>query len=165
MHLPCQRPPPLERGVTLIELVITIAIIALLATVAVPMAELTVQRGKEQELRGALREIRASLDAYKQAGDEGRIARKAGASGYPETLEVLVDGVEDIKSPNKAKIYFLRRLPREPFNTDPNLAAAATWGKRSYASPANEPRDGDDVFDVHTLDPRSGLNGVPLREW
>jgi general secretion pathway protein G len=142
-----------------------VAIIALLATVAVPMAELTVQRGKEQELRSALREIRASLDAYKQAGDEGRVARKEGASGYPETLEVLVEGVEDLKSPKKAKIYFLRRLPRDPFSTDPKFAAAATWGKRSYASPANEPREGDDVFDVHTLDPRTGLNGVALREW
>ena len=152
-------------GFTLIELVITVAILAILATVAVPVTELAVQREKEQELRSALRDIRTALDAYKQAGDEGRIARKAGTSGYPPALETLVEGVEDVKTPNKAKIYFLRRLPRDPFNTDPSLSAAATWGRRSYASPADEPRDGDDVFDVYTLDPRKGLNGIPLREW
>jgi general secretion pathway protein G len=152
-------------GFTLIELVITVAIVALLASIALPMAEVTVQRSKEQELRSALRQIREALDAYKQAGDEGRIVRKVGESGYPKSLEVLVEGVEDAKSPDKAKIYLLRRIPRDPFFNDPNVPPQDTWGKRSYASPPDDPREGDDVFDIYSLMSGSGLNGIPYRQW
>jgi general secretion pathway protein G len=88
-----------------------------------------------------------------------------GRTGYPRSLDVLVEGVDDMKSPAKAKIYFLRRLPRDPFSSNPALSAAATWGKRSYASPPESPQEGDDVFDVYSLAPGSGLNGVPYREW
>lgn len=152
-------------GFTLIELVITVAIVALLASIALPMAEVTVQRSKEQELRSTLRQIREALDAYKQAGDEGRIVRKVGESGYPKSLEVLVNGVEDAKSPDKTKIYFLRRIPRDPFFKDPNAPPQDTWGKRSYASPPDDPREGDDVFDIYTLMSGTGLNGIPYRQW
>jgi general secretion pathway protein G len=152
------------KGFTLIELVITVAIIAVLASVALPLNELTVQRAKEQDLRRALREIRVGLDAYKQASDDLRIV-KPGPSGYPKRLEDLVEGVEDQKSPKKDKIYFLRRIPRDPFATDENLGPAETWGKRAYASPPDDPKDGDDVFDVYTLAPGKGLNGRPYREW
>jgi general secretion pathway protein G len=152
------------KGFTLIELVITVAIIAVLASVALPLNELTVQRAKEQDLRRALREIRVGLDAYKQASDDLRIV-KPGPSGYPKRLEDLVEGVEDLKSPKKDKIYFLRRIPRDPFATDENLGPAETWGKRAYASPPDDPKDGDDVFDVYTLAPGKGLNGRPYREW
>ena len=89
----------------------------------------------------------------------------AGESGFPRRLEELVEGVEDQKNPKKERIYFMRRLPRDPFATDPALSAAATWGKRSYASPPDEPRDGDDVFDVFTLAPGKGINGRPYKEW
>ena len=150
---------------TLIELVITLAIVALLASVALPLADLTVQRTREQELRRSLRDIRDGIDAYKQASDDGRIVKKPNESGYPHRLEELVDGVEDAKSPKKDKIYFLRRIPRDPFATDGELTAAQTWGKRSYASPPDEPKEGDDVFDVYTLAPGRGINGRPLREW
>jgi general secretion pathway protein G len=153
------------RGFTLIELVITVAIVALLASVALPVSELAVQRTKEQELRRTLRQVRESIDAYKQASDEGRIKKSVGDSGYPKKLEELAEGVEDQKSPKKDKIYFLRRIPRDPFNADPTLSAAGTWGKRSYASPPDDPKEGDDVFDVFSIAQGKGINGQPYRDW
>jgi general secretion pathway protein G len=153
------------RGFTLIELVITVAIVALLASVALPVSELTVQRTKEQELRRTLRQVREAIDAYKQASDEGRIKKSVGDSGYPKKLEELAEGVEDQKSPKKDKIYFLRRIPRDPFNADPTLSAAGTWGKRSYASPPDDPKEGDDVFDVFSVAQGKGINGQPYRDW
>jgi general secretion pathway protein G len=124
-----------------------------------------VQRAKEQDLRRSLREMRAALDAYKQASDEGRILKRTGESGFPRRLEDLAEGVEDQKSPKRERIYFLRRVPRDPFAIDSGLAAAATWGKRSYASPPDDPREGEDVFDVFTLASGKGINGRPYREW
>jgi general secretion pathway protein G len=153
------------RGFTLIELVITLAIVALLASIAMPLADLTVQRTREHELRRSLRDIRDGIDAYKQASDDGRILKKPNESGYPHRLEELVDGIEDLKNPKKEKIYFLRRIPRDHLATDGELTAAQTWGKRSYASPPDEPTDGEDVFDVYSLAPGRGINGRPYREW
>jgi len=153
------------RGFTLIELVITVAIVAILASVALPLNELVVQRGKEQDLRRALRDIREAIDRYKEASDEGRIPKRVGESGYPPRLEVLVAGVVDAKSPARARIYFLRRIPRDPLASDPSLAPAETWGKRSYASPPDAPSEGDDVFDVYSRAPGTGINGRAYREW
>lgn len=152
-------------GFTLIELLVTVVIVGLLASVAAPMVELTIQRGKEKELRENLREIRAALDAYKQAADEGRLGVDRLASGYPPNLQALVEGVVDIRSPVKdRRIYFLRRLPRDPF-ADNGVPADASWGKRSYSSPPDMPAEGEDVFDVYSLSAESGLNGIPYRQW
>jgi general secretion pathway protein G len=152
-------------GFTLIELMVTLAIIAVLASIALPLTELAVKRSKEQELRSALREIREALDAYKQLADEGRIAKSADESGYPRSLLALVDGVEDVKSPHHLTIYLLRQLPRDPMHENSLAPAEDTWAKRSYASSRDYPREGNDVFDVHSLSTEVGLNGIPYREW
>ncbi len=157
--------PRAQAGFTLIELLITATIVAILASVALPLAELNVKRTRENELRAALREIRNAIDAYKQAVDEGRVTRLADASGYPPSLEILVDGVEDVRSPKKNRIHFLRRLPRDPLHPDPQVPAALTWGKRAYDSPHDAPQEGRDVYDVHSLSNADGMNGIPYRQW
>lgn len=154
----------MQRGFTFIEVIVTVAIIAVLASAALPLTELTVKRSKEQELKLALRQIRDAIDEYKRAFDEGRIKRTPDASGYPKTLELLVEGENDIRSPTPKKIYFLRRIPRDPFYTGEGTNAES-WGLRSYASPADEPQPGDDVYDVYSLSNAIGMNGVAYRQW
>jgi general secretion pathway protein G len=152
------------RGFTLIEMVIVVMIVGILASAAMPLAALHKRRSQEAELRQSLRTLRLALDDYKKAWDAGRIEKATGESGYPPSLRVLVQGVQDISTPSDQKIYFLRRLPRDPF-ADPTLPAEETWGLRSYASPPESPQSGKDVFDVYSLTPGQGLDGSPLRSW
>jgi len=144
---------------------IVVAIMAILASSAMPLYELTAQRDREKELRVALRQIREAIDAYKRAVNDGRIARKADESEYPRKLEDLVVGMPDAKDPEKRKIYFLRRLPRDPMSSDSSLSAAETWGKRAYESPSDNPQEGDDVFDVYSRSQQTGLNGIAYDKW
>jgi general secretion pathway protein G len=154
------------RGFTLIELAVTVAIVSLLASIAFPMAELASKRVKEHELHRALRDIREALDAHKRAVEDGRVIQPIEKSGYPATLKTLADGVPDAASPDrKARIYFLRGIPRDPMCVDPGLPNDETWGKRDYRSSADEPREGEQVFDVYSLASGTGLNGIPYRNW
>lgn len=152
------------RGFTLIELMVALAILALLVSIAAPFADLASQRKKEDELRHALRVIRDAIDDYHRAVEDGRVQKPINSNGYPKSLRQLVEGVEDDKSPKKQKIYFLRRIPRDPF-APAGESPEASWGKRSYTSSAEEPRDGDDVYDVFSRSEKVGLNGIPYRQW
>jgi len=152
-------------GFTLIELLVSLVLLALIVTSAAPMMQLSAKRNKEQELKKALWQIRDAIDAYKQATDDGLIKKSLGQSGYPPSLRQLYEGVESIQDPKKRKIYFLRRIPRDPFATDMGLSAEETWGKRSYISSFDEPEAGDDIYDVYSLSNETGINQQPYREW
>jgi general secretion pathway protein G len=153
-----------RRGFSLIELLVVIAIMSILASIGMPLAELSHRRAKEEELRRALREIRSALDAFKRMVDAGLIARPAGGSGYPPNLQVLVDGAVNAQTPQGSKLYFLRRIPRDPFAEDASTAAD-TWGLRSYQSPPDDPKPGRDVYDVYSRASGKGLDGRPYRQW
>lgn len=160
-----------SRGFTFIELVITLALVGLLSMLALPLYEMTATRMKESELRQALRTIRSGIDAYKAATDSGSLAREAGDSGYPPSLEKLTEPLElqgkrDLSgSIASQRMVILRQLPRDPFSTDPEVPAARTWNTRAYASRADDPQPGDDVFDVSSKSSRLGLDGTPYSSW
>lgn len=153
------------RGFSLIELLASVAIIGVLASIAVPFVETTVRREKERELRSALRDIRLALDAYKAATVSGKILIRPEQSGYPPSLLELVSGIDDVSHAGAPKIYFIRRIPRDPFNPNLTIPALESWGLRSFQSPPDRPSEGDDVFDVYSKSTRIGLNGIAYAEW
>ena len=165
MRSPSGKPRAHKHGFSLIELLVTLAILAVFATITLPVTQIALQRSQEQELRRALHDIRAAIDAYQRASAEGRVMRKLGSIAYPGSLEILVDGVTDQRDPRRNKIYFLRRIPRDPMNPDTGSSDGAMWGKRSYASEASDPKEGEDVYDVYSTSPKIGLNGIAYRKW
>ena len=152
-------------GFTLIELLVSLVLLAMLISAAAPLMQLTAKRHKEQELKKSLWQIRDAIDAYKQASDDGLIKKSADDSGYPESLQQLVIGVENMQDPKKRKIYFMRSIPRDPFSTDPELSAEETWAQRSYRSSFETLEAGEDVYDVHSLSNEIGINQQPYSEW
>jgi general secretion pathway protein G len=152
-----------SRGYTLIELLVVVAVLGILAAAVFPMAEITLQRDREHELKRALWEIRDAIDAYKHAVEKGDIALTATATPYPASLETLVKGVPGVKDSSKT-FFFLRRIPRDPF-ADPDVPIEKSWGLRSFQTPADRPQAGDDVYDVYSRSDKVGLNGVALKDW
>ncbi len=189
------RPPSPGRlrragGFTLIELVVTLALVGVMAMVAVPLYEVTTIRMKESELRTALRQIRTALDAYKDASDAGKIQKDPSDSGYPPSLKVLVDGVDAIQSTQNgnlnaptgltlnastpsatsdasgpARLMFLRQVPRDPFTPDPSVPPEEQWDTRSYGSPPSDPQPGKDVYDVMSKSTTVGTNSIAYKDW
>lgn len=154
-----------RNGFTLIELMVTLAILALLASITLPLTEMQARRSKEAELRRALWTIRDAIDSYKRASDTGRLQHTLDDTGYPPSLGVLEKGVADLRSPVGAKMFFVRQIPRDPFCDCPDKPNADTWLLRSYASSATDPQPGRDVFDVYTHQPGAALDGTPYRNW
>ena len=153
-----------QRGLTLLEMIIALAILAVLATVVVPMAEVTAMRGKELELRRSLREIRTAIDSYKadfdRAVEEKKIISAIDETGYPEELESLVEG-DDWGGLYPYKHKYLRRLPKDPFDEYDE-----GWGLRSYKDdPDSTFYGGDDIYDVYSQSLRMALDGTPYNTW
>lgn len=152
-------------GFTLVEMLVVVAMMSILAMAVLPLAEITSTRARERELRAALLEIRAAIDRYKRLSDEAAAGRPPTDSGYPPSLQALLHGLPDGRpGSGGAPRPLLRRIPRDPFAPD-GVPAEASWGLRSYDSPVHQPRPGRDVYDVYSLSPRVGSNGIPLQQW
>ena len=154
-------------GFTLIELVITLALVGVVAMTALPLYDVSATRSKEVELRSALRTIRTAIDAYKAAVDAGQVPKGATESGYPPSLDMLVQGVDAARDNINGgrRMVFLRQIPRDPFAANPAAPPAQHWATRTYGAAPDDLRSGEDVFDVASRSTRVGSNGVPYQEW
>lgn len=145
-----------SRGLTLIELIIAIAILAILTGAAIPMVRVTVKREKERELRRDLWEMRDAIDRYKDAADRGAFQTKVGSDGYPPDLETLVKGVDVAGK----KLKFLRKIPVDP------MTGQTEWGLRSEQDdPDSESYGGQSVFDVYSKSEGTALDGTKYKTW
>jgi general secretion pathway protein G len=146
-----------ESGLTLVELIITVAIVSILAMAAVPVARFQVKRTRERELRRDLWEMRDAIDRYKDAADKGAFVLKADSYGYPPDLESLVNGVD---APAGKKINFLRKIPVDP------MTGQADWGLRSNQDdPDSDSFGGQNVFDVHSKSYGTAIDGTKYSTW
>jgi general secretion pathway protein G len=147
-----------QRGFTLAELVMVVALIALLSTMVLPVAKFTVKRRKEADLRLSLRLMRNAIDEYKRLSDQGLIPITLGGEGYPEELEVLVEGVELVGQDIKRR--FLRRIPRDP------MTGEQEWGLRSYQDDVDTTSwGGENVYDVRSLSDGTAIDGTKYKDW
>ena len=151
------------RGFTFIELLVVSALLLVLASAAMPLAKVTMQRTREAELRRNLREIRTAIDKYKDAVDTGQIGAtdvRAGSEGYPPDLETLVEGVSVAGDASGRKLKFLRRVPIDP------MTNSSEWGMRSYQDrPDSTSFGGQNVYDVYTKSTATGLDGTKYKDW
>lgn len=149
-----------ERGLTYLEVMITIAILLVLSAAALPVARTAIKRQKELELRSALREMRAAIDMFKKYSDSGLIQQEGlETEGYPKDLESLVDGVTQVGAVDK-KLRFLRRIPKDP------MTNSIEWGLRSLQDDPNSMSWGrQNIFDVYTTSGSIGLDGTPYNTW
>lgn len=147
-----------QKGYTLAELVMVAALIALLSTIVLPVAKFTVKRRKEADLRLSLRQLRTAIDEHKKLSDSGMIPVKLGGEGYPESLEVLVEGIDLVGQERTQR--FLRRIPIDP------MTGEAEWGMRSYQDePDSTNFGGQNVYDVFSLSDGTGLDGTEYKDW
>jgi general secretion pathway protein G len=166
------RPPALDRlrrlaarqgGYTFVEILVVSVLVLILASAAMPLAKVTMQRQREVELRRVLREMRTAIDRFKDAADQGMIAPtdlRPGAEGYPEKLEMLVEGVTKVGDASGVKLKFLRRVPIDP------MTGANEWGMRSYQDKADSDSwGGQNVYDVFTKSEGTALDGTKYRDW
>ncbi|MGA2250252.1 type II secretion system protein [Terracidiphilus sp.] len=145
-----------QMGLTLVELVVTAGILAILATAAVPIARFAIRREQERELKYDLAQIRSAIDEYKRAADAGAFQIKIDSFGYPPDLDTLAAGVEI----QTKKVKFLKRIPVDP------ITHQADWVMRSMQDePTTDSWGGQNVFDVHSKSDGVGLNGIHYREW
>lgn len=151
--------PRRQRGYTMVEMVVVCALLVIVAAVALPTAKYSIKRGKEMELRQALRQMRNAIDEFKRYSDAGLIPVELGTDGYPSELEILIEGVEVVGQIDKS-VRFLRRLPVDP------MTGEAEWGLRSFQDDFDSDSwGGENVFDVYSLSEGVGLEGVPYQEW
>lgn len=151
-----------DKGFTFIELLVTLVLIGILASVVLPTASILTRQEQERELKQSLMEIRNAIDAYKVASDRNEIKEEfKTASGYPQNLKVLL-GVPN-QYGNKT-IRFLRKIPKDPFS-DTQVDAEKSWILRSYESEFNKPQEGNDIYDIYSSSNKNGLNGIPYRKW
>ena len=152
-----------QRGYSFIELIIVTAILAILASTVMPLAQVTSQRQREAELRANLRQIRTAIDKFKDAVDANRISQtelKPGSEGYPPDLETLVDGVPIQGDASGALLKFLRRIPVDP------MTKSTDWGLRSYQDRPDARSWGrENVFDVYSKSEATALDGTKYRDW
>jgi general secretion pathway protein G len=149
-----------QRGLTLVELIVSFTIMLVLSTMAVPLARYKIRRDREIALREALKEMRTAIDKYKDDADAGKLGQlKIDTYGYPESLDVLVDGVKMAGTVDTKKRY-LRRLPKDPFTN------SREWGKRSMQDdPTSTSWGGQNVFDVYTTTMEKARDGTSYSEW
>ena len=156
------------RGLSLVELIVTMTILTILAALVLPSAQLTAKRTREIELRRNLRTIRTAIDKFKEDYDKAVAEKKLIASlnktGYPETLKILVDGY-DFGGLVNYKKKFLRRIPVDPF-TPPKPGDEPKWGLRSYVDqPDSTTWGGEDVFDVYSQSEETAIDGSKYKDW